>query len=305
MNSGNINISKFFSFFILLLFLSGLFIGINFISNEAKAQLPNGQLIDTITFYNNQSSSIPAGTPVYFYYNQSSINFNGIFDANGNVYYAYVMLSDYYASYLVWVNLTNGMNANSQLTLYLMYNSSWSGYVFNSISASLNNNWTGDNGNLVFPYYVNFYELSSAPSYWNGYGYTITPNYGANVSSNPNVNSFNLLQFTKPINYFNNYLYSNWCVDIWAKGLSNWGTPSGGSYGIYEEFGLFNTYATSQTSGVSSNPGIYILNSYGKSGTTLNIANSTSSTYSIVYTSVPNNGGFLWFDYGILNNDAL
>jgi len=308
MKSGNIKITKFFSFFILLLFLSGLFIGLNFISNEAKAQLPNGILIGTITFYNNQSSSIPAYTPIYFYYNISILQklpFNGIFDANGNVYYAYAMIEDYNNNYIIWVNLTNGMNANSQLTLYLMYNSSWSGYVFNEAYAVINSNWTGDNGNLVFPYYVNFFELTSAPSNWNGYGYTITSNYGANVSGTGSANSFNLLQFTKPINYWNNYLYSNWCVDIYAKGLSSWGTPSGGSYGIYEEFGLFNTYATSQTSGVSVNPAIYVLNNYGKSGTTLNIANSTGSTYSIVYKSVPNNGGYSWFDFGMLNNQAF
>jgi len=70
---------------------------------------------------------------------------------------------------IIWLNLPNGIGANSSITVYVQVGSS-SNYPYTGVSPyvaqqlSLSGNY--DNGANVFPYYQSFAGLSSLPSGW-------------------------------------------------------------------------------------------------------------------------------------------
>jgi len=206
MVSGNAKISKIFSFFLIFLFISSIFIGIDFISNNVKGDnitIPSGILYYVpINITNTQNISTPnpyqqmvqfniSQYSTYLIFNYSFANFE-FFYANGTIIPAWIeSLNNTTNIITIWLKLT-GINANSSLIIYLGIASQSTNLLSNSGSSGLGeapqlSSIYGqyDNGVNVFSFYDNFIGSSLNTSKWVSYG-SISVSNGISINGGSN-----------------------------------------------------------------------------------------------------------------------
>ncbi|MEM4104753.1 MAG: hypothetical protein QXF80_07155 [Thermoplasmatales archaeon] len=290
-------LKKSFTFFLFFILISLVLISINFvpnslnISNIAKGQLSSSSGWNELANF-TFSGTISAGQQLYFSFNYSnyasSVNNMtswAFSDVNGNPMYAYIEWANTQTEYVnVWINMTSSYSGTFNILLWSC-GSGNSGYIFFSEYMFYNYGlWTGSNHNEVFPFYYSpgSYLNSLVGLYGSGYSISsLTVNGNGmdvlNINGPGSVDSANWL--ASNISYSNQYTMLN--IATWNSSFS-FSTPSGGSYGIYEDFGFTDVAPSSSTSGFGANWS-GLSNRYGISGTQLTSNGQSGS----VFTSGP------------------
>jgi len=242
----------------------------------------NFAYINNVTLFNliNSNGSnvyfttTAGGTPNIYSWYEGQLNYNGVY-------------CDVW-----WINLSNGIPANSNVTIYIYvgptsanYYSQYYPYVGTPIQVLGTSQY--DNGNYVFNYYQNFGNLSSLPSGWTfetgaesenisfSTNYTIIPPLSVKIGNQ-------ILTTT------NNYSLQNNVVEIYAS-VPNINTNSGYQVmvlGVGSASGL-STYFIGPGGGLiygGNNDGA----AFGDEGTgVFNLYVGTSNVGNITYSYVP------------------
>jgi hypothetical protein len=237
--------------------------------------------VNNATLFNQINSN---GQNVYFTTNLSS---------NPNIYSWYEGQLNYNGVYcnVWWINLSNGIPANSNVTIYMYIGNSSSNYYrqyYPYVGASPQVISGYDNGQKVFNYYQNFGNLSSLPSPWTyiynnqnnvsfSTNYTIIP---PTTSTGYNDGITTLVNFTMQNNILQIYASvpttsgTSWdFINLGAGGID---PPTGNSY-----FGSRGFVVAANSYGAAF--------SYNNTGTAgkFNLFVGTSNVGSITYNYAP------------------
>ena len=145
-----------------------------YIFNPSYTKLPVPSYVSNLTLFNSINSN---GSNVYFFSNTSN--------PTGSLLYSwYEGQEDFDGIYcdIWWVNISSGIPANSNITIYMSIGNVSENYYqqyYPYVGAPIQvlNTSQYDNGNYVFSYYQNFGNLTSLPSGWTTIYNSISPNF--------------------------------------------------------------------------------------------------------------------------------
>ncbi|AMD30014.1 hypothetical protein Nps_03075 [Candidatus Nanopusillus acidilobi] len=243
---------------------------------------PNFAYIDNATLFN------------LININGSNVYFATPYNSTPNIYSWYEGQLNYNGVYcdIWWINLPNGIPANSKITIYMYigpnnanYYSQYYPYVGTPIQVLGISQY--DNGNYVFNYYQNFGGLSSLPSGW-----TYICGNQKNVSFSTDYTIILPLSSNHGndgITTTNNYNLQNNVVDIYAS-VPNYNTNTGYQWMVLGvgAANIPNTYFMGPGGGIiagGNNDGAAF--SGGGTGVFSLVVGTSSSLGSVNYSYVP------------------
>jgi len=256
---------------------------------KGKAVLiPKSAKYIPITLTNSQSSATPAPFQQLISIDPSTIGSSNFSSDLGNIrfyadsaftqpLYAWVESgnSNSSTSTNIWVNLPNGIPANSSITIYMELLSVGTEYdgVYMGEAPQLSSTYGKyDNGANVFNNYWNF-SGTSLPSAWSGSGYTV--NNGVTVNAPGAVDQANYI-ITNTASYNTNQI-----TEFFFPSGFSFGCPSGGGYGINEGWALKSDTGTDRSNIIQ------VVNYYAICATDFETVVSGTATKSGSFTSDP------------------